>query len=159
MSLLLLPVLCTFVILCCNDLMENEHSIILGRIWIWIPFIDCQLIIAFIFQMAFTSRMASPRVLTAAAVGGAALAGLYYNSNTLEAGASSGEHSSSYYVYLYIISLPGSIRNHLPWGKAEVQPSSLMRLLQAPTSSSLQVQTSLICPSTTTSWPTISPGR
>jgi len=41
------------------------------------------------------SRMASPRVLTAAAVGGAALAGLYYNSNTLEAGASSGEHWSS----------------------------------------------------------------
>jgi len=62
-------------------------------------------------------------------------------------------------VYLYIISLPGPIRKHLPLGKAEVQPYSLMRLLQAPTSSSPQAQTSLICPSTTTSWPTISPGR
>ena len=41
--------------------------------------------------MAFLARMASPRVLTAAMVGGAALAGLYYYSGRLEAGASPGE--------------------------------------------------------------------
>ena len=41
--------------------------------------------------MAFLARMASPRMLTAAVVGGAALAGLYYYNGRLEAGASPGE--------------------------------------------------------------------
>lgn len=41
--------------------------------------------------MSFLARMASPRMLTAAMVGGAALAGLYYYSGRLEAGASPGE--------------------------------------------------------------------
>ena len=42
-------------------------------------------------QMAFLARMASPRILTAAVVGGAALAGFYYYNGRLEAGASPGE--------------------------------------------------------------------